>query len=89
MACGVPCVATDVGDAGWIIGDTGRVVAPSDAGALAGALSDMVALGGERRLALGAAARRRIEEEFSISGIAGRYREVYAGLVTTVDRATR
>ena len=83
MACGIPCVATDVGDAGWIIGDTGRVVAPGDATALADALSAMVELGAEKRRVLGAAARRRIEEEFSISVIARLYHNVYVDLITT------
>src|SRR5262249_3041913 len=37
MACGVPCVVTDSGDSGWVVGDLGRVVPPSNVEALASA----------------------------------------------------
>ena len=81
MCCGVPCVATDVGDAARIIGDTGRVVPPRDATALAGAMQELLGLAAAEREALGTAARARILAEFSLPAIAARYAALYDELI--------
>ncbi len=83
MACGVPCVATDVGDARRIIDKTGRVVPPANPTAMAAALIDLLSSPAETRRQLGIAARKRIEEEFSIEIIAHRYFELYRSLIDT------
>lgn len=77
MACGVPCVATDIGDSAWIVGRTGIVVPPRDPEALADALARLVALGHEGRRELGAAARARVLEHFEVDEIVGRYEALY------------
>ena len=77
MACGVPCVVTDVGDSSLMVEDTGRVVAPKDSDALAGALAGLLEIGAERRAKLGGAARRRIEENYSLPDIAARHLAFY------------
>ena len=84
MACGVPCVVTDVGDSARIVGDTGRVAPPRDPEALAAALLDLLAMSPERRRELGGAAQRRIADHFSLSIAVERYERLWSA---TVDRA--
>lgn len=66
MACGIPCVVTDVGDSALIVGETGRVVPPRDPPALADAILTLAGVQEVERKRLGARARRRIESEFSV-----------------------
>ncbi|MGQ9368591.1 glycosyltransferase [Azospirillum sp. ST 5-10] len=80
MACGVPCVATDVGDAAAIVGDAGLVVEPRDPVALAVAWQRVLRLGPEARAALGAAGRTRVLRHFSLPVIAARYESFYGDL---------
>lgn len=80
MAGGVPCVATDVGDAAWIIGDTGSIVPPRDPAAMAAALIRMAEIGHERRRALGDRARARILDNFALDSVAARYQALYERL---------
>ncbi|MFP4581729.1 MAG: glycosyltransferase family 4 protein [Candidatus Sumerlaeia bacterium] len=77
MACGVPCVSTDVGDAALIVGDCGRIVAPENPEALAGGWRELLDMPHEARIELGLRARKRIQERFSISIIASRYFDLY------------
>lgn len=80
MACGVPCVVTDVGDSAMIVGDTGLVVPAKNPAALAEACLKLIDAGKERREQLGNAARRRVKDEFDLNVIASRYRRLYEDL---------
>lgn len=77
MACGVPCVATDVGDAARITRDTGLVVPPSDPEALSRAWKRILEQPPDTRAALGRRARARIVKYFTISEIAKKYSLLY------------
>lgn len=66
MACGRPCVVTDVGDSARIVADCGVVVPPRSPEALSEALMSLLALEPERRWLMGTRARQRVEEHFSI-----------------------
>ena len=80
MACGVPCVATDVGVLASIIGETGRVVPPRDPRALAAAWEELLALAPDARRRLGQAARLRIQDRYGLASIARRYEDLYETL---------
>lgn len=84
MACGCPAVATDVGDARLIVGDTGRIVPPRDPEALAAALRALIEEAPDARAARRRAARHRIETEFGLAATAQAFavlhREILAGM---------
>nr|WP_297458421.1 glycosyltransferase [uncultured Halomonas sp.] len=76
MACGTPCVTTDVGDAALIVGETGWVVPPRDSTALANAVIKAL---GEKQAGVEwstrqSAARQRIVDLFNIETMVESYR---------------
>jgi glycosyltransferase involved in cell wall biosynthesis len=70
MACGVPCVATDVGDAARIVGDTGAIVPPGDPQALAAALRGLLAEPADQQRARGVRCRERVVREYPLAAMA-------------------
>lgn len=80
MACAVPCVVTDVGGSAYLVGDTGRVVPPGDAAALAAGWHDLLALDPAARADLGRRARQRIADHFGLPQIVRHYEQLYERL---------
>jgi glycosyltransferase involved in cell wall biosynthesis len=91
MACGVPCVVTDVGDSAWLVGTAGRVVQKRNPEALARAWLDLLESDSSQRRALGAVGRARVSEQFDIGTIARRYRDLWQemGIAAQTDPKVR
>ena len=81
MSAGRPCVVTDAGGTAEAIidGESGLVVAPGDAGALAEAVNSMLEAP-ERARALGLAARERVISRFGRQQMIDGTLAVYAEL---------
>ena len=81
LACGVPVVATDVGDNAYIVpGAAGALVPRGDAAALAAEIEAMI-FSPPRARAKGAAGRAWVEREFSTAALAERTARVYEELL--------
>jgi glycosyltransferase involved in cell wall biosynthesis len=78
MACGVPCVVTDVGDSALIVGETGVVVPPGDPEALARGMVDCL---GKLTASHQRQARERICERFSLGNFMRATEAVFQSLI--------
>jgi glycosyltransferase involved in cell wall biosynthesis len=87
MSTGVPCVATDSGNARTLIGDTGVVVPVRDADALADGVVGL--LGDEHRADRGARAREHIVADYSLGSVVRRYEETYDEVLRLHGRRRR
>jgi glycosyltransferase involved in cell wall biosynthesis len=84
MAAGLPVVATAVAGVPEAVlpGRSGLLVPPEDAAALAGALGELAA-DPERRRSMGLAARRELEQHFTIEKVGAAYRSFWESLPTS------
>lgn len=80
MACAVPCVVTDTGDCGLLVGDTGKIVKTGDPKLISTACLDLLGLSRTELGELGFKARNRIMQKFSISKVSAKYDKIYLSL---------
>lgn len=88
MACGIPCVATDVGEVPVMLDDLGSVIPVGAPDKLARALDRLLDQEPAERRALGARCRERIVARYGLAAVAARYAELYtvAGATGRSDR---
>ncbi|MHA5052593.1 GT4 family glycosyltransferase PelF [Streptomyces sp. SD15] len=79
MSCGRATVSTDVGGVREAVGDTGLVVPPRDAAAMAAAALQLLGDPGRRR-SMGEAARLRVIEQFTLRQTVDTFRSIYLEL---------
>jgi glycosyltransferase involved in cell wall biosynthesis len=79
MACGVPCVATRIGDAEYIMGDTGWAVDPENSEQLASAIEKAISLeqNAEAWKLQCEKCRMRVAGKFSMEKMIGAYHRVW------------
>lgn len=81
MAMGLPCVATDVGDVGVLMADTGVVVPKADPDALAQGVAQLLALDPEHRKRIGERARERIRATYTMSCVRQQFERIYENVM--------
>jgi glycosyltransferase involved in cell wall biosynthesis len=77
MACGRPCVVTDVGDSAILVAETGFSTPPGNPESLAEAMLHLIKLPHTEHARLGAQARQRITENFDLQKMVNKYTSLY------------
>lgn len=84
MACGTPCVSTDVGDAREIVSDFGWISQSGQGPELASTiLNALASIGSSEFLQRSAQGRAHILQNFGLSNLTRSYAEVWSGLTCT------
>jgi len=81
MACGVPSVATDVGDCAWLIARPELIAPPKDPRALAARMRALLELDAPGLATVAREARERIVTHFSVTGLVSNTEQALAGVL--------
>ena len=77
MASGIPCIATNVGDSKYIVGETGWIVNPRDPKELFQSMHKVMNLNKEEISRLGKSARKKVITEYSLNKMIYSYQNLY------------
>jgi glycosyltransferase involved in cell wall biosynthesis len=80
MACGTPCVATNVGDTAFINGGLGWIVPPKNHKALSHAIVTGLSMKQSEREMLKTKLRHHIKDKFNLADTVGKYEDLYRHL---------
>ncbi len=80
LACGIPCVATEVGDTSVILDSLGKVVPPCHPQALAQAIAEMLAISASEKIELSARSVDRVRQRYSMESFAKQHLQMYREL---------
>jgi glycosyltransferase involved in cell wall biosynthesis len=73
MAMETPCIVTDVGDAGIIVNNLGRVVPPNNSYELSKAIVEMLEMPESEIIKMGSEARQSIFDKYNITKVAEQF----------------
>jgi glycosyltransferase involved in cell wall biosynthesis len=77
MACGVPCVATNIGDSAWLVGNQGEVVPPKDPVALVNAIEKLL----DHKVFDPGQIRQRVVDQLSVNSLVANTEHVLSNLL--------
>ena len=80
MSMKLPCVVTNVGDVGKIVGKNAIIVTSENRELLSKGLSDMLSMTQAERIELGVNGRKKIKREYSLKSVHEKYCDLYASV---------
>jgi glycosyltransferase involved in cell wall biosynthesis len=81
MSCGVPCVATDVGDVSWLLGRPDSIAPVGDARGLADRMGALLDLDANATAAIAHEQRTRVVTQFSVMSLVSNTERALASLL--------
>jgi glycosyltransferase involved in cell wall biosynthesis len=81
MSCGIACVATDMGDSAYIVGETGYITPPGEPALLANQMAALLSLPKLQREQMGILARQRVMDYFNLPDIVRQYEIFYSEMI--------
>ena len=77
MSCGIPCVASNVGDVEYILGNKKLLIKPGDIKELSSRILEIISLNDADKEIIGSELHKRIKDKFAIESVARTYSKFY------------